>query len=554
MIIFQIQAQAQVGSDKKQTHCILNTLQGKILPVVKDTALWLPRQQKRYWSEVLENCIESSAKSSVPALGCAKGIIRRITLVPRTSRNRTTRAFLAINPMSWPFTLPPEILRTKYAFSLPVISLGIWADTELYSRYTDKKIQDRTEQELSRFPGVAYVNLLNEAGLFSSTVLDDLQQKTTAQIGREKAYAFEKDFLQWTRSRGTTYLPRMSEFRKLEVIENDAQAQALNQLAFQVAGATCSTQGPCKVFPKDYAEKLDMNWKAALAADPIFSKLSPEKHYLLEQYFTPNIKIGDHSDLDLMAQALGFRKSDDRLRALKPIASSLDPISLVVMSNELLSSPENIDEKRSFWKNKVDAKGELPSFVNRPDIPAIAAIETKQFDPYGDGKSFIPLKEELSYWKLLWTDPRFHDIQRAYQSGELSELDSLQTLIERIQSYNDFFKSARTSKGSPATADLCKLASLRTNKSGKSDPPGNPLFTIPVENYSQAIQESRNLNAAKLQGCQIEIAEFLARLYLQDAAELAGKAEPSSLAARKKDLDLLLSNCPKSPRVCPPSP
>lgn len=485
----------------------------------KGAALWLPRQQLRYWGEVLEDCL----KSPTPGSKCAKGVALRVVFPKFKTATKITEK---LTP-SAPVKLGVVIAGTTVAYST-----------------LDEHIQKKIKASQSENPGGSYVAELMAAGLISTDFADDWITTRTATMKALSTLATQKDLLiKWQESGKPQDLPRLAALKKMGILPDERSIELLNELALK-------TYHTSQIEFQGFADRLENNWSKALQESPVFSKYSPEKTRLLEMLFFPDIQINKQPDIELIARAAGltlrglqFPQFRDPLSPLQSVAMELPNVSLLLLAKKALNEPKISKDKITQWNLKHTKTNETPpSFLQRPDLPEFSLVDPVGFDLAGKTTKLV---HEIDYWDLVWSDPRFFDLKQGYQQGSLRELDVLNVAMGRVFAYKELYafhaKQTRTT-----TKDLCGWMGAT---------PGikpNLLIGEPVATYLKKIDSMRELSSQQKQACGIDISEFFFNIYQTDLAVIQGKEKPKDMHQLQSQLNDLVLHCPQSIRVCGP--
>lgn len=510
-------------------------------------------QQMKYWTQVVGRCQEAKSVH-----GCIGNVVHRFVFVKRENPEKINlRQYL--NPMnlySAPFTIGPELLRAKYNFSAPSqLILGLPAMIAATMAYDHVMIHGAPfgifkdmDDVAEEIPGVDYILGVYHQDLMDTSFAEDSVGFHASTRARHMMNQHALDLFNWVDHKGDpAFLPKVQDLKSVGVLKNDDDAKALSQLAYQ----TYLSVG--KKFSEGFPERLDKAWKEALRKDPRYSKLSLEDLKLLELFFSPSIKFGKVSDLELMARSLGKKTqssgASNPLHALKGVAKDLSPPVLLKLAVATLDGASEIANKQARWK-KLSIGGDQP-FLHRTDLPSLAFWGDVSFDSDGRGAKPKLLNDELSYWELAFKDPRFADIGAAYKKGEIGEVDAVGFVYERIAAYNEIYTQGR-SKAKPDVKKLC----LWLNGSSEGDASvdsANPLIARQVPGYLDLIRGPRKLTSVQEEGCRIDLGEYLYGSYMGEVNGIRGDAPAMQPKEFIHGLNRALSLCPlqSPPRSCP---
>lgn len=488
----------------------------------------------QYWKEVLRSCGKGR-----PLSQCLGDASHRIAFVERVPREKI-RISKFLSPTA-PVTMWPEIFKSRYQLSSPIeILIGIPAMAVGYYALDRKIMTSVDEKTQNNIPGARYAVALASEDLLSTDTFSEYA------LGRDSTMALvhllkqHEDALgRWSASGKPEDLPRMLELLDLGLLPNRESFLEFNKIALRAYQQTQREKNP-----DDFAERLQNNLEVSLLKDPQFSKLDEQHLALLNLVFTPRVNIEGHPDLELIARSFGLRQQGDPLISLQEIKPGVSMTDYFRMAIDVIDHPDVLKQKQEAWKLVSDDKKESElAFLKRPDLPEFNRMKKESFDQKGNGSDLYPLKDELSYWKLVWKDPRFSDLKTSYQKSEISQLDVLNITLVRIKAYNEIYASGQKA-GIPTLNTLCGWVGLDSASTS------NILIDEPSKDFLDKIPYSRHLSASQKEACQLEIAEFFYHSYLSEVKSgySNGLQSPQQLLSR---LEQVLAHCPSQPvRTC----
>jgi hypothetical protein len=531
-------AQAIVEYQKQYWSEVRTDPTGRLLTTAKNTALIIPRQQKRYWSEAFKYCklapppktgMEWMAKISK----CVAGVPLRIAFVERDPRDRVNGKHL-IDPLAWYGTLWPEVFKWRYNFSIPSQALLSLPPTILYFGWIDGKIEDNLWAEHDQIPGAAYALELDAFGQIDETYADKFLNRSSIRKLNDSIIDHSKGLMAWYNAGAerAASLPRISELKSARALENDDQVERFAQLARRVFyESRCPLNDPndkCGSLPHDFWLSLKRHLRIAIEEDPVFKTKSRRDKALLMMAFLPKVETRGDSDIKILAKSEYFAQSFPEHPALA-----------LYFESKRDGKSEAESKKVEQWKE--DLKSNPPRFTARPDIPRITVSVQSGFDANGTGKSSIQFKDELSLWKLAWTDARFSDIRERYKNNQTDEWNALQEIISQVQGYNDVYAALRD-KDPYSNTHLCKWLDKKT---------ANSVVRAPVfDLFQQSVKNGplKGLPETQKTACAIEFAEFFEKLHALDLKILRHEVSPTPPNA--EELDQTIARCWRSTRKC----
>ncbi len=494
-------------------------------------ALWLPRQQARYWKDVWST----------------RG--RRLILVERTPRDKFNKSVLW-DPFAYPATLPPEIFKTKFAPSAPASVVLSMPGLLLAYDWMDSQYIKEVEAEAQDTPGADYAIALNTLGMsaVNSGVMEALGGSTAASDLAHQLSNHRSALQRWLEPNGSwKELERLRQLRSLGILKSDAEAEELSRIARSVIASAAKTTKE-----GDFASRVNEEWEKAIQSNPYFEKRSDRDRLLMGLLFTPALNVTlargslsgkKYSDIELLDRI--YTSKDQRFEILRNVVAQADPASLIQMSLQSLEAPDVVENKEARWKAFApDAQTGMPSFAMRPDYPVIA---NSGLSFVGDARTARsqPIQEELDIWKIVWKDQRFSDIKSALQASKASESEALNAAINRIVSYTEI---NRIKLGASGVKDrqLCDLAGL-----GEAKDRANSMVAANVEMVVRQLQAGQARSASQLESCGVELAEFFVGAFQAESAVFDDAAKFKQFAeSRRSRLQEIFERCPARERKC----
>jgi hypothetical protein len=497
----------------------------------KKAVYWLPKQQAKYWTDVWNS----------------KGT--RLIRVARENPETFNKSVL-LNPFGYPVTLLPEIFKTNYTASAPLTFVASLAGLILFYEQNDNSIMSQVTTTQTKVPGADYaVSLFNQHMIATRSKLKSAISASTEPLElRDTISQHERNILKWLEPSGSWQdLERIRQLRKLEILKNDFDAQALSDLAKTVVQKVAKSSSE-----EDFTRRLEDEWNSTLKEADFFKKRPKSDLMLFSLLFTPAVTVtlkhgspfgSTYSDFELLEKIYGGR--DPRLAPLSVLSDGTDPVSLLRMGIEMIEDPELVQKKQKQWQSfaGTGSTRSTPSFIRRPDFPAFARANLS-FDSDGDGASPIPFDSELDIWKLIWDDRRFLDIKSTFNEGNLSELEALRLGIERTVSYNEIFKTVRSNVEQDDN-EVCSLIGL-----GKSSQP-NRLLSANVTVNADFIAKTRKLSNTQQVSCAVELARFYISYFHREAGVFSNQLKYDRfIMDGKAELTEITKSCPKREHQC----
>lgn len=351
----------------------------------------------------------------------------------------------------------------------------------------------------NKIPGTSYIWDLIQSGFLSpsegaSAILTHEERlRTWSQADREKL----------------SPLPRVMDLSQAGVIES-TEIQPLDELMKRTL--TSSTQellAHPELAEEGFPFLLFQNFKKELSTNPLFKKKKKYELELISTAFWPSARASGQSDVELgkilesKSQSKGPTQQISKLLNQHQISIG----EAYRMIDELRKDPHLIEKKAAAGASIFPQGHTSP--LERPDIPRFS--------------------KELDLWRVLFQDPRFHELKNSWLKDKNSEISTLSSVQLTVKGLNQILELDQK-----AGENLLRTETV-IDLFGFPDRPANPLFTN-SKNEILLLAAKKNLSAEQIINCMKPIAEFWREFHRIEAKSVREGIAPEVLIKKRQQL------------------